>query len=60
MDRQHNGYRIKTKGQTKSAYTTHNPKDRVTGTPPKTGMNSYAPEGYAVPVPLVTPVVLIL
>jgi hypothetical protein len=37
MDRQHNGYRIKKKGQTTSSYTTHNPKDRVKWTPHKTG-----------------------
>jgi hypothetical protein len=41
---------------TKHAYKT---KDRVTRIPLKTGVNSGAPEGYSVPAPLVTPVVLI-
>ena len=34
-------------------------KDRVTRTPLKPGMNSDAPEEWAVPAPLVTPVVLL-
>ena len=41
---------------TKHTYKT---KDRVTRTPLKPGVNSGAPEGKAVPAPLVTPVVLI-
>ena len=56
-DRQHNGQKKKYKQRsTKHTYKT---KDRVTRTPLKTGVNSCAPEGCAVPVPLVTPVVLI-
>jgi hypothetical protein len=55
-DRQHNGQ--KTEGQTtqwpkekvqktkeRSTKQTHKPKDRVTRTPLKTGVNSGAPEG---------------
>jgi hypothetical protein len=38
---------------------THKTKDRVTRTTLKPGVNSCAPEGQAVPVPLVSPVVLI-
>ena len=41
---------------TKHIYKT---KDRITRIPLKTGANSSAPEGKAVPVPLVVPVVLI-
>jgi hypothetical protein len=37
----------------------HKTKDRVTRTPLKTGENSGTPEGWAVPAPLVAPVVLI-
>ena len=39
--------------------TTHKTKDRVTRITLKTGVNSGVPEGYAVPAPLVAPVVLI-
>ena len=38
---------------------THKTKDRVTRTPLKQGMDSGAPEGSAVPAPLVAPVVLL-
>jgi hypothetical protein len=38
-------------------YTT---KDRGTRTPLKPAVNSGAPEGLAIPAPLVTPVVLLL
>jgi hypothetical protein len=40
---------------------THKTKDRVTRTPLKSGgvVNSCAPEGEAVPAPLVAPIVLI-
>ena len=38
---------------------TQKTKDRVTQTPLKHGVNSGAPEGLAVPAPIVTPVVLI-
>ena len=38
---------------------THKTKDRVTRTPIRQGVNSGAPEGLAVPAPLVAPVVLI-
>ena len=41
---------------TKHKYKT---KDRVTRTPLKIGVNSGAPEGWAVPAPLEAPVVLI-
>jgi hypothetical protein len=34
----------------------HKTKDRVTQTPLKHGVNSGAPEGLAVPAPIVTPV----
>jgi hypothetical protein len=37
----------------------HKTKDRVTRSSLKPGVNSCAPEGYAVPAPLVAPVVLI-
>ena len=39
--------------------TTHKTKDRVTRTSLKPGVNSGAPEGYAVPVPVATLVVLL-
>ena len=42
---------------TKHIYKT---KDRVTGTPLKTGVNPGAPERLAVPVPRVIPVMLLL
>jgi len=48
--RQHNGQKKKYK-------RTNN--DRATQTPLKSGVFSGAPEGYVVPAPLVTPVVLI-
>ena len=38
---------------------TQKTKDRVTRTPLKPGVNLCAPEGWPVPAPLVTPVVLI-
>ena len=37
----------------------HKTKDRVTRTPLRHGVNSGAPEGLAVPAPLVAPVMLI-
>ena len=48
------------KGKRKQLSTkhTHKTKDRVTATPLKTGVNSGAPEGWAVTFTLVTPVVL--
>jgi hypothetical protein len=46
--------RNSTKGQT----TIYKTKDRVTRTQLKPGVNSGAPEGYAVPAPLVAPVVI--
>ena len=55
-NRQHNGQKKKDKQG--STYYTHKTKDRVTRTPLKTGVNSGAPEGYSVPAPLVSPVVL--
>ena len=54
-----NGQRKGQKDKQRSTKHTYKTKDRVTRTPLKTGMNSGAPEGYAVSVPLVTPVVLI-
>ena len=43
----------------RSTKHTHKSKDWVTQTPLKTGDNSCAPEGEAVPASLVAPVVLI-
>ena len=37
----------------------HKTKDWVTRTPQNPGVNSGAPEGYAVPAPLVAPVMLL-
>ena len=48
------------KNKQRSTKHTHKTKDRVTRNPLKTGENSGAPEGYAVPAPLVAPVVLTL
>ena len=47
------------KDKQRSTKHTYKTKDRATRTPLKTGMNSGAPEGYTVPAPLVTSVVLI-
>jgi len=47
------------KDKQRSTRHTYKTKDRITRTPLKPGMNSDAPEGYAVPAPLVTPVVSI-
>jgi hypothetical protein len=47
------------KDKERSTNHTHKTKDRVTRTPLKTGVNSAASEGCAVPAPLVVPVVLI-
>ena len=47
------------KGKQRSTKLTHKTKDRITRTPLKTWVNSGAPEGLAVPVPVVAPVVLI-
>ena len=44
------------KDKQRSTKQTHNPKDRVTL---KTGVNSCAPEGWAVPAPLMVPVLLL-
>jgi len=40
--------------------TTHKTKDRATRSPLKPGVDTGAPEGLAVPVPLVTPIMLLL
>jgi hypothetical protein len=47
------------KDKQRSTKHTYKTKDRVTRTPLKIGVSSGAPEGSAVPVPLVTPVALI-
>ena len=47
------------KDKQRSTNHIHKTKDRVTRTPQKPGVNSSTPEGWAVPVPLVTPIVLI-
>jgi len=47
------------KDKRRSTKHTYKTKNRVTRTPLKTGMHSCSPEGQAVPVPLVAPVVLI-
>ena len=44
----------------KHLYITQKPKDRAIRDRPKQRMNSGAPEGSAVPAPLVAPVVLLL
>ena len=49
----------KKKVQKDKQHKTHKTKNQVTRTPLKTGVNSGAPEGLAVPAPLVAPVVLI-
>jgi hypothetical protein len=46
------------KDKQRSTKHTYKTKDRVTRTPLKTGLNPGAPEGWAVPAPLVAPVVL--
>ena len=46
------------KDKQRSTKHAHKTKDRVTRTPLKTGVNSGAPEGWAVPVSLVALVVL--
>jgi hypothetical protein len=56
-DRQHNGQ--KKNDKQRSTKHTHKTKDRITRTPLKPGVNSGASEGYAVPAPLETSVVLI-
>ena len=43
----------------RSTKHTHKTKDRITRTPLKTGVNSSTPVEWAVPAPLVAPVVLI-
>ena len=69
-NRQHNGQKTEEqttqwpkekgiKGQQRSINHTSKTKDRATRTPLKLGVNSGVSEGYAVPAPLVTPVVLI-
>jgi hypothetical protein len=47
------------KDKQRSIKHTHKTKDRVTQTPLKLGVNSCAPEGWAVPASPVAPVVLI-
>ena len=47
------------KDKQQSTKHTHKTKDRVTRTPLKPGVSAGAREGWAVPAPLVTPVVLI-
>ena len=47
------------KDKQRSTKHTYNIKDRVTRTPLKQWVYSDDPEGYTVPAPLVTPVVLI-
>jgi hypothetical protein len=47
------------KDKQRSTKHTYKTKDRVTRTTLKPGVNSGLPEGWAVPAPLVTPVVLI-
>ena len=54
-NRPHNGQKKKYKMTKTTIYKT---KDRVTRTQLKPGVNSGAPEGYAVPAPLVAPVVI--
>jgi hypothetical protein len=46
------------KDKQRSTNHTHKNKDRITRTPQKPGVNSCAPEGWAVPAPLVTPVTI--
>ena len=46
-DRQHSGQKDKQRS------TKHTHKDRITRTSLYTGVNSSAPEGWAVPVPLI-------
>jgi hypothetical protein len=59
-NRQHNGQKEKVqKDKQRSTKHTHKTKDRVTRTPLKTGVNADAPEGFAVPVRLLSPVELI-
>jgi hypothetical protein len=53
------GKRKSTKDKQRSTKHTHKTKDRWTRTPLKPGVNSGAPKGYAIPAPLVAPVVLI-
>ena len=58
--RQHNDQKKKDKRTNNDLQNiAHKTKDRVTRTPLKTGVNSDATEGLAVPAPLVVPVVLI-
>jgi hypothetical protein len=58
---QHMGSKEKgQKDKQRSTKHTYQTKDRVTRTSPKMGVNTDASEGWAVPAPLVTPVVLIL
>jgi hypothetical protein len=59
-DRQHNGQMKKDKRTNNDLNnTTQKTKDRATRTPQKPGVNLAAPEGKAVPAPLVTLVVLL-
>jgi len=60
-NRQHNGQKKKHKRTNNNLQnTTRKTKDRETRTTLKTGVNSGAPEGLALAVPLVTFVVLLL
>ena len=60
-DRQHNDQKEKWQNdKNRSTKHSHKAKDRVTRTTLKPGVKSGAPEWWAVPAPLVAPVVLIL
>ena len=59
-DRQHNGRKNKNKRTNNDLLsTTQKTNDQTTRTPLKRGVNSGAPEEWAVPVPLLAPVVLL-
>jgi hypothetical protein len=47
------------KDKQRSTKHTYKTKDRVTRTPLKPGVNSGAPEGFAIPAPLMTPIQVI-
>ena len=58
-NRQHNDQKKKYKRTNNDLQNTYKTKNRVTRTPLKTGGELRCSEGWAVPAPLVTPVVLI-
>jgi hypothetical protein len=58
MDRQHNGQKKGTNNDLQNI--AQKTKDRATQTPQKSGVNSCALKGLAVPAPHVTPVVFLL